>query len=82
MRVPSEGNLIRTVFPSSVAYSGDSSSVSICREADFFGNTMEIQNCVVDVDANMIEFIIPDRIGPGDFFTYELGHIRNPFYSQ
>ena len=42
---------------------------------------MEIQNCVVDVDANMIEFLIPDRIGPGDFFTYELGHLRNPFYS-
>ena len=81
IKVPSEGNLIRTVFPSSVAYVGDPSSVSICREADFFGNTMEIQNCVVDTDANMIGFMIPDRIGPGDFFTYELGHLRNPFYS-
>ena len=42
IKVPSEGDLIRTIFPGTVAYVGDPSSVSICREADFFGNTIEI----------------------------------------
>lgn len=30
----------------------------------------------------MIEFILPASIKTGTYFTYELGYMRNPSYSQ
>lgn len=28
----------------------------------------------------MAEFPLPDHIGPGQYFTYELGYVQNPLY--
>ena len=30
----------------------------------------------------MVEFPLPSHIGPGQYFTYELGYMQNPRYGQ
>ena len=83
IKLPNAGDTIRTYLPNSVLYTGYTSadSVEVCQESSFL-ETIPIQNCVFDTELNMIEFIIPDHGHAGDFFEYELGYLRNPFFSQ
>jgi hypothetical protein len=82
IKVPQSGDLIRTIFPSNVIYWGDPSNLDICQENDDFMETNPIQNCSFDLATNMAEFLLPDHISPPNFFTYELGFMQNPAYSQ
>ena len=82
MRVPDSGDLVRTYLPGSVSYTGGSSSVDHCTDESMFMQTKPISGCSYDAANNMIEFVLPIDVGPGTFFTYELGFMRNPSYSQ
>ena len=77
IRVPSTGDLVRTYFPDTVPYVSDPTFVEVCQESFFLGTT-PIQNCAYNPTENMIEFPVPGQVGPGAYFTYELGNMRNP----
>lgn len=81
IKVPAMGDLVRTYFPSTVPYISDPANVEVCQESFFLGTT-PIQNCAYNEAENMIEFPLPGQVGPGAYFTYELGNMRNPAYSQ
>ena len=82
IEVPDSGNMLRTYFPMSVLYTGaEDGSVDLCQESQFL-EAIPIQNCVYDLGSNMVEFQLPDHVPRGDYFEYELGHMRNPFFSQ
>ena len=81
IRVPNQGNLVRTYLPESVSYTGTlSSAVDICRERKFT-QTNPITGCAYNPQEHMIEFGLPSNVARGSFFKYELGYLRNPPYS-
>ena len=82
MRVPEVGDLVRTYLPGSVSYTGSGATVEHCTDESMFMQTKPISGCRYDALNNMIEFKLPGDVGPETFFTYELGYMRNPSYSQ
>ena len=76
-----EGKSMRTKLPVDVAYTGIAAAqVDICR-AYYFSYTEPLTNCYFDSSTNMVSFDMPDSTNEG-YFTYELGNLKNPSYSQ
>jgi hypothetical protein len=75
------GTELRTYFPASAVYTGDTSQpVDTCQQY-LFWTSEPISDCAYDEAQNMISFPVPDEAEAG-FFMYELGYIKNPSYSQ